>query len=1394
MRRAVVLWLSLVTSFPTLAEPLDPKEVPAPLKPWVPWALHGAEQQTCPRMTGEAEGRACVWPGRLALEVSARGGRFRLDVEVFARDAVLLPGDAEHWPLDVRDARGPVPVVAESGRPAVLLGPGAHALTGSFAWDSVPAALGIPEAAALIVLQLEGRRVSHPELDESGRLFLRRPERAAGEAERVDLQVQRRLTDGVPFLLTTRVVLDVSGKAREVLLGRALPDGFTPLRLDSPLAARLEPDGRLRVQVRPGKWVLTLVARKETPVQSLSRPVPGGPWASGDEIWVFDPAPAIRVVSLEGLASVDPSQTQLPPEWMSLATYAARPGDTLKLVEQRRGNADPEPDQLALDRHLWLDVDGRGWTVRDSIQGNISRSWRLEMPAPTTLGRASVNGREQPLTRLNATTAPGVEVRQGPLGLVGDSRLPGHGAFPAVSWAHDFTRAGATVHLPPGWRLVGASGVDEVPGTWIQRWSLLDLFLVLVLSLAAAKLNGWRVGALALLTLVLTFPEADAPRWTWVAVLAAEALARVAPEGKLRTAMKALRLVSFGVLAIALVAFAVDHLRQNLYPILGGPPAGEPENAYIVDGLDRRAPAAPAETPEPVSMEEADKAAPQPEAPKPAAAPPAGAEVKRPAKQKKDVLEKGRAEAEEVVGGVAGGVVGGVASNFASSRSATVAEVDRQAVVQTGPGIPAWRWRDVPLRWSGPVLQGQTVRLWLFSPGENRLLAFVRVILLALLAGRLLIGSGVWTPPRLGRFRIAAAAMVALLLAGPARADDDHPSDARLDKLRELLLEAPRCAPECASAGRGLLEIEPGSARLRVELEASAPRVAVPLPGGGEGWIPEQVVVDGRPAAALRRIRGVTWLVLTQGVHTVVLSGALPVSDRVQIPLGLAPRHLEVRARGWKVDGVRDDGRPESTLQLSRTERSGGGEALRPGALPPFARVERTLRLGLTWEVETRVVRLSPPESAMVLQVPLLPGESVLTADVAVRKGVVAVNLPPGALTFGWRGTLAQAPALQLTAPRDVPWMELWALDTGPMWDVGLSGIPPVHPPSSGALPSWQPWPGETLRIQVTRPEGIGGSTLTLDQAVMTVRPGIRSTETTLQALLRTTRGDQHAFRLPPGAEVMRLAVNGAPQPARLEGGRLLFSLAPPLTRVEVTWREPQGIATFFRPSPVDVGAPGVNAYVWVQMPGGRWVLLLGGPSFGPVVLFWGALLVTLLVAVVLSRVPRSPLRLTAWVLLAIGLTQVSVPAAAVVVLWLLALTWREGYGARIRHFGLFDLMQLGLVILTLAALVVLFQAVKQGLLGQPDMQIAGNDSTPAVLRWTQDRLDGPLPTPLVVSVPLLVYRLAMLLWALWLATALLGWLKRGWQAFSTGGFWRRPPPKPAPTVAAEASGAPKAT
>jgi hypothetical protein len=85
---------------------------------------------------------------------------------------------------------------------------------------------------------------------------------------------------------------------------------------------------------------------------------------------------------------------------------------------------------------------------------------------------------------------------------------------------------------------------------------------------------------------------------------------------------------------------------------------------------------------------------------------------------------------------------------------------------------------------------------------------------------------------------------------------------------------------------------------------------------------------------------------------------------------------------------------------------------------------------------------------------------------------------------------------------------------------------------------------------------------------------------------------------------------------------------------------------------------------------------------------------------------------------------------------------------------------------------------VKAGLLGYPDMQIAGNHSTNWTLNWTQDRIGDSLPRPWVLSLPLWYYWALMLVWSLWLAYALLGWLKWGWQSFAKDGIWKKRPPR----------------
>jgi hypothetical protein len=617
------------------------------------------------------------------------------------------------------------------------------------------------------------------------------------------------------------------------------------------------------------------------------------------------------------------------------------------------------------------------------------------------------------------------------------------------------------------------------------------------------------------------------------------------------------------------------------------------------------------------------------------------------------------------------------------------------------------------------------------------------------------------------------------------------PTQELLGELKKRLLEPPECRPHCAASPRLQLVVRPRELEARLEVGAVA-ATAVPLPGGLSQWLPDEVTIDGRPATAMRLEEGHLWLVIPEGSHQVVLRGRLPVRDTVQLALPLKPHRVEAQVQGWRLEGLHEDGVADENLQLTRLstdkdrDKAEGPQALQQGSLPPLVRVEREIQIGLQWQVDTRVVRETPTGSAVVIEVPLLPGESITTAEVRVQNGKALVNMGPSASEVSWHSLLQERPKLDLVAARTPGLAEVWRLSVSPMFHVEFDAdaIPPVHQQDEGGtrLPEWRPWPGEKVSVQISRPEGISGRTLTIDHAVLVAKPGMHTTDATLSVKLRSSRGGQHALTLPEGATVLAVKINDKSQPTQRSGRQLIVSLNPGGQSVEVQWRQKGGIGLSYSSPQVDLGAPAVNVEVRTELGAGRWVLQCFGPPLGPAVLFWSHLFMLVLVSLGLSQIRFVPLRAQHYLLLGIGLTQVSMFGNVVVIGWLLALGWRAKSDES-KSRALFNLYQLFLVCMTVAAIEVLYEVVKKGLLGHPDMQVSGNGShggLGAVLAWFADRTTGPMPVTVVWSAPIMVYRFAMLLWAVWLAVALLGWLRWGWAAFAKGGVWRSLPPRPA--------------
>ncbi|MDY6881779.1 MAG: hypothetical protein SV686_16195 [Thermodesulfobacteriota bacterium] len=1333
---SALLTLAMVMAAPSSSRGYDDASIPEDLRQWKTWVLYGQESQFCPSPYNDGTAHQCVWPSQLQLELDEKGGRFAQKWLLFIRSPVPLPGGGGLWPINVTRDGVAVPVVGGSGTPEVFLEPGKHQLEGEFQWKSMPEMIHIPPASGLVGLTIGGIPVDFPLWDSQGRLWLQKGKKELGGEDRLEVLVYRLLKDTIPMEVANRIDLSISGRAREITIKGLLLDGSVPMAVKSPLPTRLGQEGELLIQTRPGQWGVEIETRMIGPVSKI------GPIKAefGQEIWCFEARNHLRMVKLEGVPPVDPKQTNIPDHWKRFPAFVVNPGARITFSEIRRGDPNPAPDRIHLNRTFWLDFDGAGLTTRDRITGVMSRQWYLAMNPPNLLGHVQVDGVDQLITEqgINGQKKAGVELRKGKLDLIAESRLEGpHRLIPAVGWDHDFESLSARLNLPPGWRLLTASGVDVIPGTWFEQWTLLDLFLILIIGMAVWRLHGWVWGLLAFVTLGLIYHEAGSPRMVWLNLLAASALLRFLPAGWFRKAISIWFLVSIVTLIATAIPFMVHQVRLGIYPQLEQPPlSAGPYQAMRADTDKAQSPSL---------------------------------------KRKRVPLGPG------VVGESDAKLYSRTLSSsrkISAPKEQAVFTQDPNALIQTGPGIPSWKWRSISMRWNGPVDRNHPIHLRLLSPFVNLILAFLRVFLL----GFLILGL---VDFRRWKTQINGSLLMVLLVPlwvfprvvmAEVSPQGLYPPSSILQELKERLLEPADCLPECADSPWMALTIRSDVVSILLEVHTAAD-TAVPLPGNSKSWLPEKVLLDDQPAEGLLRDKsGVLWGYMPAGIHMVSLIGKAQAEKAFQIPLPLKPRRATVESVDWEVQGVGPGGEVEASLLLTPQKVKGHDKPFQtPLAFLPFVHVKRVLSLGLTWQVHTTVTRLTPPGTPILLSVPLIKGESVTTAGIRVDNRMALINMGPKTRKALWASSLKTDQSIRLEAPTSVPWTETWILDASPIWHCETSGIPVIHHQNQQGYwrPEWRPWPGEGVLIQVSRPQAIDGQFVTIDGSDLVWTPGERFTRAGLIVKIRTSRGGQYKIKLPRGIKLQSVKRNSKSQPIGDQTSEVLVALQPGSQKVEIDWHQDEEASMLTKGPEVDIGANAVNAGVTFHMPRGRWVLWAGGPRLGPAVLFWSYLIVVLLVSIALGKIPWTPLKTYHWLLIGLGLTQVHPLTAIMIGGWLLALGLRKKYPLPNGRFS-FDMVQIVLVLWTIAALIGLYMAVKTGLLGIPDMQVAGNGSSDFRLHWTQDRISGLMPQPWVFSLPMFVYRILMLFWALWLAYSLLKWLGWGWQCFNEGGTWRK--------------------
>lgn len=1334
-----LFWLlacSAVCSSTTSAN--SPTGAPDALQTWQDWVIYHQRDLDCPVLFDSNE-RSCQWLGELTLNASEAGATFTQELEAYMQSRFRLPGDASLWPSDITLDGDAVPVVADdTGHPTVMLSPGTHRVAGRFSWTKAPKSLPINPNTGLIALRWNGESIDNPQRQQQ-QLSLGQPTQSTPEQQiqnKLDLTVVRRVQDGHPLIVETRIIIDVAGFQREVVLGKPLIDGLVPLTINSgELPAQLDNDGGLRVQVRPGRWQISILARSVEQTDQLTLSSQSAPWPE-EEVWAYADSPQHRLSKIEGVIQIDPRQSKLPQPWQRWPAYLINDGDTLTIDTVPSGDIASTPDQLQLQRAIWLDFDGEGYSLRDQVRGKLQNSWRLEMGQPLELQSAQINQQPQFITTINNGQSNGIEVRQGNLDLRADLRFNADSrSLPANGWDIDFQSVAAVLNTPPGWLVLTVKGADNIPGAWLSRWTVYKVFLLLVTVLAIGKLWRWPWSLVALLAFIPLWLELSVLAYVIIPVLVCTALVRLLPDkGAISHWLRFARIASLLILTVVIVPFMVQQARNSIFPQLD-------RQSQVYTQYDERIQTRAIEVQDGLSQDDAN--------------------------DRYSTTTSSDATA-----------------SIAPKRKVST-KIDPTLIAQTGEGLPDWQWKSTRLSWNGPVLRDQQLTLMLLSPAQVFLIRFAALALLALLLWRFLdINSG-----KRGRWWLAPVAVAAM--SGNAQAD--FPPAPLLNELSERMratsVEAPR-----ASINAMRLQLDDRSLKAELDIHALSD-TAIPLPFDGERLLPLRVSrADSSDDALLfTRDDGFLWVRVSEGIQTLEVEVYLENLDQFQMPMILPPHQVTVVSDEWTVRGLDKNNAPSSQLDFVRTQtEQDNATTIKPSVLPPFFKIDRELTLGTKWQLVTTISRQDSNNASERLSVPLLPGETVLSDGIEVANQTAIALFGASAKRVQWESVIEPISPLNLTAANLNNALEVWRLDAGTMWHVKLDGLQPIYQQNGGNSwqPNWHPWPGDSISIDISRPNGVKGPSMNIQNSVLEWRPGSRVTEGVLRLNILSSQGTQHPISLPSGAQLQSVLINGQTQSTSTADNVVSLPIQPGTQNAEIRWRQEHPISyRWTTPSP-NLNINHVNAKLSVQMPTDRWVIWLDGPRLGPAVVIWGLLIIMLFLAAALGEASRGriPAGALTWLFIGLGLSQITILAIIPIALWLYLLHIRATKPVTSMKPQLFNALQFSIVIMTFIALTVLLQAVQTGLLGYPQMQIQGNGSSAHQFYWYQDRAGPNYPRARVVSVPLMFYRAIMLVWALWLAYTLIKWLQWGWQAFSRNDMWTSTPKKSKTTKAKEAA------
>ena len=419
-------------------------EEPRFVKEWTAWLLQAHPQKLCIDET------RCQWMGELTLQLAPDEASFTLKGRIDSRGWVSLLGNEGVWPINVSANGEHIPVIEKNGIPQVYLEAGEYLLSGTIIWNEIPNHINLPKDIAIISVSENGAMKDFL-LDEKHRLLLQANMKE--NLQDYQITVLRKLSDGIPLALETRLIVRVSSKPQVINFGPMIASDIELHHIISTSTTWFDEQGNLMAQLPVGEHQLIIHNSINAAVSTITLPETPSKWPA-NEYWVFESNKTLRSIQLGNLSSIAPDQTPTPSEWKRLPTYRLE-SRTISITEYRRGNPTPPPNSLHLTREIWPRLGGTGYLVQDSISGTMNQDWHFVASSALQPTKAEANGIPLSIMK-NDDGSTLVSNRNAQVNLQVEA-LVSQDTLPLTGWNTPFDSIFFKLHLPPGWSILYSS-------------------------------------------------------------------------------------------------------------------------------------------------------------------------------------------------------------------------------------------------------------------------------------------------------------------------------------------------------------------------------------------------------------------------------------------------------------------------------------------------------------------------------------------------------------------------------------------------------------------------------------------------------------------------------------------------------------------------------------------------------------------------------------------------------------------------------------------------------------------------------------------------------------------------------------------------------------------------